>query len=595
MSEIKIPTIDFKTFRYFLKGHEQKVFFVFVTMLLAGVFESLNLMAIYPIINYGLELKDNHPGLQFLGNIVRMIPGENLFISSCVLLIALTVISAVVRIWQHYLSNQLIREVVYQNQMAIFDKYKNSDYSFFVKNQQGKLIYASTIAPMGVSNNLFYLMRIIYSVVNVAFFSVVLVILSWQGTLLVGFIGLLYVIVIRKLTSDIVNKSARQAVDEDRHKNVILNEFITGIKSIKIFLSESFWRKKFDSATSKSTYLNFKVNMGRIVPDVFVKFAFFMIFAILGIVVSIGQHSNILPFLPLLATFSTVASRLFPYMNLVGGDIVSIARFTPDVRIVYDLLNEPVSVQSFWNGKKELKEFARDVVFNNVWFKHEAAEEFLLKDLNLRIEKRKITAIVGPSGSGKTTIINLLLRLYEVGKGAIAIDGENIKEISRESYLGKIGYVSQESFVFNGTIRENIEFGTRATFDEIVEASKLANAHEFISASENGYDTIVGDSGMKISGGQRQRLAIARAMLRKPQILILDEATSSLDNVSERAVQEAINRVAAHTTILIVAHRLSTIQNADKIIVLEKGKVMEEGTHTQLLENKSAYFNLYTV
>jgi ABC-type multidrug transport system fused ATPase/permease subunit len=187
------------------------------------------------------------------------------------------------------------------------------------------------------------------------------------------------------------------------------------------------------------------------------------------------------------------------------------------------------------------------------------------------------------------------LRLYEPRQGTIAIDGTAIPEFTLPSYLNAIGYVSQETFIFNGTIRENIVFGNEATTDAEVEAAaRLANAHDFILATEQGYATVVGDAGVKLSGGQRQRIAIARAILRKPQIFIFDEATSSLDQVSERMVQDAINKISRHTTVLIIAHRLSTVQNADKIIVLEKGLVVEDGTHKELLERGKTYYQLFS-
>ncbi|MCA9399277.1 MAG: ATP-binding cassette domain-containing protein, partial [Candidatus Omnitrophica bacterium] len=216
--------------------------------------------------------------------------------------------------------------------------------------------------------------------------------------------------------------------------------------------------------------------------------------------------------------------------------------------------------------------------------------------VSFSLEKGKTLAIVGPSGSGKSTIISLLFRLYDIREGNISIDGYDIKTLKTESFLSNFGYVGQETFIFNGTIAENIQFGLEGCSQEnVIEAAKLANAHEFILETENGYQTIVGDAGMKLSGGQRQRIAIARAMLRKPQILILDEATSSLDNISEKAVQEAINQVSRFTTTLIVAHRLSTVQKADKILVLNQGRIVEQGTHEELLQRKADYFELYTM
>jgi len=277
---------------------------------------------------------------------------------------------------------------------------------------------------------------------------------------------------------------------------------------------------------------------------------------------------------------------------VMGSAVMKLAECIPDMKIVHEVCKE--EFRSGADGKRDLGGFNDKINFQDVWFKYDSMNDYLLKGLSFSLEKKKITAIVGLSGSGKTTIINLLLKLYRVDRGVITIDGIDISEFSNKTYLGKIGYVSQEAFIFNNSIKENIKFGMENCTDQMIEeAAKLANAHDFIWGTERGYDTIVGDSGVKLSGGQRQRIAIARAILRKPEIIILDEATSSLDNISEKKIQIAINNISKHTTVLVVAHRLSTVQNADKIIILEKGEIKEQGTHDELLKNKQLYYDLY--
>jgi ABC-type multidrug transport system fused ATPase/permease subunit len=206
-----------------------------------------------------------------------------------------------------------------------------------------------------------------------------------------------------------------------------------------------------------------------------------------------------------------------------------------------------------------------------------------------------MTAIVGASGSGKSTIVDLLLRLYDVDEGGMYIDNKNIKDYDITTILEKSGFVSQETFIYNASIRDNVAFGNEYNEHEIVEAAELADADAFVQQFPEKYDTLVGDRGVKLSGGQKQRIAIARAMIRHPEILILDEATSSLDNVSENIVQRAIDKVSKKCTTVIIAHRLSTIQNADIIYVLDQGKIVEWGTHDQLMEQKGVYWHLYNI
>ena len=205
-------------------------------------------------------------------------------------------------------------------------------------------------------------------------------------------------------------------------------------------------------------------------------------------------------------------------------------------------------------------------------------------------------AIVGPTGSGKTTMINLLHRFYDTTEGAITIDGYDLRSVRLDSLYRQVGLVPQETILFGGTIMENIRYGREtATEVEIFDASKAAHAHEFVIELPDGYQTVVGEKGINLSGGQRQRLAIARAILKNPRVLLLDEATSSLDTESERLVQEALERLMAGRTTFVVAHRLTTIQRADRILVLNKGRLVEEGTHASLMEKKGLYHYLYTL
>ena len=239
----------------------------------------------------------------------------------------------------------------------------------------------------------------------------------------------------------------------------------------------------------------------------------------------------------------------------------------------------------------EQQSFNESVTLKNVSFKYQ--DDYVLKDFTLTVKKGNTVALVGQSGSGKSTIANLVTRFYDVNEGDISIDGNNIKNLSKKSLRGLLGLVTQDSILFNDTVKNNIGLGKEnATEEQIIEAAKIANAHDFIVSLPKGYETNIGDSGNKLSGGQKQRLSIARAVLKNPPIMILDEATSALDTESERLVQDALEKMMKNRTSIVIAHRLSTIQNADIIVVLHKGEIVEQGTHVELLDLNGTYKKL---
>ena len=267
--------------------------------------------------------------------------------------------------------------------------------------------------------------------------------------------------------------------------------------------------------------------------------------------------------------------------------MTGIERFNEIMSLEPEIVDSPNAI--------DLTDVRGDIEFKNVSFKYNEKLDYVLDNFNLDIHAGKNIALVGPSGGGKTTVCALIPRFYDVTKGGIYVDGKNIKGLSLHSLRNNIGIVQQDVYLFSGTIMENIRYGKPdATKEEIVEAAKLASAYDFIMELEHGFDTYVGERGVKLSGGQKQRISIARVFLKNPPILILDEATSALDNNSEAVIQESLEVLSKGRTTITIAHRLTTIQNADLIVVMTADGIIEKGNHQELMENKAYYYNLYT-
>lgn len=374
----------------------------------------------------------------------------------------------------------------------------------------------------------------------------------------------------------------------------IMEETLGALKVIKGFSAENFLLKKFSSTNQQHFDLLVKIYRK---TDLASPISESVVVAVLMFVMFLGGTmvltTGILSAAAFMGYFA-VASQILPPIKQITIAYNNIQKGVASEERIEKILDAPILINEPTHAK-EISQFEKGIEFKNVSFAYTKGDEgYVLKNINLNIEKGKCIAFVGQSGSGKTTLADMVPRFYDPTMGDIFIDGIAVRDLSIKTLRSFMGIVSQEPVLFNDTIHNNIAFGLEnATREDVIHAAKIANAHEFINAIPEGYDSNVGDRGSKLSGGQKQRIAIARAILKNPPILILDEATSALDTESERTVQDALNKLMKNRTSIIIAHRLSTIVHADEIIVLQNGEIAERGSHKQLIEHQGIYKRLH--
>jgi len=583
-----------KTIWFFLSRYKIQFTFLIILAAFVGILETINVALIAPILSNSLGSNtSNSFFINFINIFTKIIPINDALVKYCILFVALACFVFVFKILYFFFSTKFISRVVIDTKQDIFNKCINSDYQFFIDNKEGEILYKTSTVPQTVANLLTVLLNTFVDLVLSVSVFILLLSLSWKGSLVIIAGGIGYYYLTKYLSAKVSYIAGVKQFEYGQKETVVVTEFTSGIKQIKVFEVFPYWKERFDNAV-ETFYHYYKRNMfWSKVPEQLIIMLLYISIGSVVIFIRLQNPNGFLSAIPVIGTFAFAVFMVLPRISKFGSYRMELMGILPSIEAISRLLKD-TTYNKIKNGNKEFTGLKSGIELRNVKFAHKD-RDILLDNVSLEIKKDKITALVGPSGSGKSTIVNLLLRLYDVDEGGVYIDDSNIKDYNIFSFLKKLGYVSQETFIYNASILDNIAFGDNFTEKEIVEAAKLANADEFIQQLPEKYDTIVGDRGMKISGGEKQRIAIARAMIRKPEILILDEATSSLDNISENIVQKAINKISKNCTTLIIAHRLSTIQNADIIYVIDQGKIAESGTHTELLKKKGKYWDLYNI
>ncbi|MDG1779062.1 MAG: ABC transporter ATP-binding protein [Flavobacteriaceae bacterium] len=462
--------------------------------------------------------------------------------------------------------------------------------SFYSKRKKGDIM-ARILGDIGEMQNSFFIILelIIREPLSIVFSLIVMFSMSWQLSIFV----LLFIPISGFLISSIGKRLKRQSLQTQQEAGRLIStveETLSGLKIIKSYNAEQAFKKRFLKSADKILNLINKIGVKNNLAGPMSEFLGIITIAILlwyggklVLIEKVIEGTTFIGFMALAYGILTPAKAISKASYRVKNGIAAADR-------VFEILKQEDSMPDLKNAT-ELSGFNKVIELKNISFKYE--NEFVLKDFSLKVKKGETVALVGQSGSGKSTIANLLTRFYDVNEGSISIDGKDIKHITKTSLRSQIGLVTQDSILFNNSIRNNLKIGSEnATEDQMIEALKIANAWEFIKDLPEGIDTNIGDSGNSLSGGQKQRLSIARAVLKNSPIMVLDEATSALDTESEQLVQVALENMMKNRTSIVIAHRLSTIQNADFIVVMKQGKIIEQGKHQELLDKKGMYHKL---
>jgi ABC-type multidrug transport system fused ATPase/permease subunit len=573
-------------------GKRRALILLYLLVLGSAAMESIGIAAFYPIVDM---LQDVSQLDYYRDKCIALVPAlkslsREQFLSFALLgVVALFVFKNAFLVLAGYGNIRVVTHLYCAWMNRIFQIYLGKPYTFFLENKAGDLVQRKILQTQKASGALKILIMLLGSLTTVVGVTLVLSFMNLKITLAITILLIPAYYFTMKISQGKVYKSGDRITELEKHGFGLTTEVLSGIKQIKVFCAEEHFQhrvgKIWNEYSRHCIQNQFLATLPRPVLETLVVFAGVGVLFVLMKFSGPGKEV-----FPMLTVFAVGMYRILPLASAASAQVMAFASILPSVEIVAGILGDSSKEKTGLT----LPTMMEKIEFKNISFSYDGRKN-VLEDLSLKFENKKFYGIVGVSGSGKSTIIDLIAGFFKPQKGQVLVDGVDIKNANINTWLRQVGIISQDAFIFSGTIDDNICFGIDIEDrdqNRIKEAAQIAYVDEFIDPLPEGYQTVVGERGVKLSGGQRQRLAIARAIYLDPPVLIFDEATSSLDANSERKIQEAIETLHGKRTVIVVAHRLATVASADTIYVLENGGLAEEGTHEQLKAGNGLYSRL---
>ncbi|MBU1863733.1 MAG: ABC transporter ATP-binding protein/permease [Candidatus Omnitrophica bacterium] len=557
---------------------------LFFLVQIASVMESIGVALFYPLFQAMATptIKNEHA---FLSTLTSFFPARYLLFVMCCLIISLTVIKSIVVVVRTRYVHKLILDFREYWMSKIMNKYLRASFSYLFSVKQGVLLNNVLEEPRKASKTMELISTFLSKSFVLLYLYIILLFINYKVTLLLSILFIATSFIIIKTLSLYSIRIGHERIKLNQRMVATAAEGVASIRQIKTFSIEHVVSKQFADIIHTLFTLNVRFRIIQSLPTVVMEVLVVVI--TMGIILYLTYIRDIalVSVLPILGIFVVVGYKFFINISFLVSRGMEIVSGLPSMSLVYATVSVINELDCIGRGEK-LDRITRDIYFKDVSFQY-PDRLFSFENITMHIPIRKVTAIIGASGSGKSTIADLLLGFLVPQKGAIMINGRDLRDLDMLQWRKKIGFVTQETFIFHSSIKENILIGRlNATDDEVITAARQANAHDFIIELPRGYDTVVGERGMKLSGGQRQRLAIARAIIRDPELFIFDEATSSLDTESEQLIQKSIKALGQEKTVIIITHRISTIKDSDLVYRLEQGRIVAKGSFDNVLHNQ---------